>query len=70
MMLLFLIFDIIRILAVVIVSLKMKKVSKLIKKYLGGNINISPHEGHDSQSHTIAHTQMQQENDSNYYDLK
>ena len=58
----------------VIVSLKMKKMSKLIKKYLADDIpmNKSTHEGHGSQSHhkPIAHTQMQQENDSVYYDLK
>ena len=48
--------------------------SNSIKKYLAGNIpmNKSRHEGHGSQSHhrPIAHTQMQQENNSIYYDLK
>lgn len=62
----------IRILAVVIVSLKMKQMSKSIKTFLAGNINISSHEGHGSQSYhrPIAHTQMKQENNSIYYDLK
>ena len=73
-MLYFLVFDAIRILAVVIVFFKMKKMSKSIKKYLYGDVpmNISAHEGHGSQSHhrPIAHTQMQQENNSIYYDLK
>ena len=48
--------------------------SNSIKKYLAGNIpmNKSRHEGHGSQSHhrPIAHTQMQHENNSIYYDLK
>ena len=58
----------------IIVSLKMKKLSKSIKKYLADNIPISKSrlEGQDCQSHhqTVAYPQMQQDNNSIYYDLK
>ena len=52
----------------------MKKLSKSIKKYLADNIpmNKQKHEGQGRQNHPqlAAHSQIHQDNNSIYYDLK